>query len=70
MTLTQDFLRPSGIDGFKKPHFLNMATNFLITEGGEGSRITPERVAEQIPFEIDYVRLYQKDGEGELNLAK
>ena len=68
MTLTQDFLRPSGIDEFKKPHFLNIATNFRITEGNEGSRITPERVAEQIPFEIDYVRLYQKDGEGELNL--
>ena len=69
MNLTQDFLRPSGIEGFRKPHYLEFSTSFFINEHVKGNRITPERAAKQIPFEIDYVRLYQKDGEGELNLA-
>ncbi|MBQ9977124.1 MAG: hypothetical protein IJP21_00855 [Clostridia bacterium] len=70
MKLTQDFLRPSGVEGFRKPHYLEFATNFFITEHVKGNRITPERAARKIPFEIDYIRLYQKQGEGELNLGK
>ncbi len=68
MKLTKDFLRPSGMEGFKKPHYLRFNTNFFITEYYETNHITPERIKNQIPFEIDYVRLYQKDGEGELNV--
>ncbi len=69
MKLTQDFLRPSGVEGFRKPHYLEFETNFFITEHVKGNRITPERAKKQIPFEIEYVRLYQKEGEGELHLA-
>ena len=67
MKLTQDFLRPSGVEGFRKPQYLSFETNFFITEHVKGNRTTPERANKQVPFEIDYVRLYQKEGEGELN---
>lgn len=70
MKLTQDFLRPSGVEGFRKPQYLEFETNFFVNEHAKGNHITPERASEKIPFEIDYVRLYQKQGEGELNLAE
>ena len=72
MSLTQDFLRPSGIDGFKKPHFLQF-NNFLAVDNEKMNQpptlhVTEKDVQTQCPMEIDYIRLYQKEGEGELNV--
>lgn len=68
MSLKQDFLRKSGMDGFRQPHYLAFKRNFVINERNPEAWIRPEVLKNQIPFEIDYVRLYQKDGEGELNI--
>ena len=72
MNLTQDFLRPSGVEGFKVPHYLQFE-NFLAVDTetltkNEGLRVTEKDVETQCPMEIDYVRLYQKQDEGELNI--
>ena len=74
--INENFGRPSGMEGFHRPIFL-IFNNYLMLEGVKGitentktSAATPESVASQVPYEIDYVRLYQKDGEGELNLAE
>ena len=63
------------MEGFHRPIFL-IFNNYLMLEGfpSMGSKqasasATPESVAAQVPYEIDYVRLYQKDGEGELNIG-
>ena len=68
MSLKQDFLRPSGMDGFRQPHYLAFKRNFIINERSPQNWIRPEELKKHVDFEIDYVRLYQKDGEGELNL--
>ena len=72
----ENFGRPSGMDGFHRPIFL-IFNNYLMLEGVKGitentktSAATPESVASQVPYEIDYVRLYQKQGEGELNIGE
>ena len=72
VNLTKDFLRPSGIDGFKKPHYLQFK-NLLTVDNEtvthlESRRVTQQDVETQCPMEIDYVRLYQKEDEGELNI--
>ncbi|MBQ9977129.1 MAG: family 16 glycosylhydrolase [Clostridia bacterium] len=72
VNLTKDFLRPSGLDGFKKPHYLQFK-NLLTVDNEtvthlESRRVTQQDVLTQCPMEIDYIRLYQKDGEGELNI--
>ena len=68
MSLKQDFLRPSGMEGFRQPHYLAFKRKFIINERSPECWVRPEELAKQVDFEIDYVRLYQKDGEGELNL--
>lgn len=68
MNLTKDFGRPSGMDGFRAPHYLEFQNTFRVRGWYLGSFPTPQRVAKQCPLEIDYVRLYQKDGEGQLNV--
>ena len=68
MNLKQDFLRPSGMDGFRQPHYLAFKRNFIINERSPECWVRPEELKKQVNFEIDYVRLYQKEGEGELNL--
>ena len=73
--INADFGRPSGTDGFHHPLFI-IFNNYLEVPGvfwgsdAPTARVTPEDVKTQIPYEIDYIRLYQKDGEGELNLAQ
>lgn len=72
--IVTDFGRPSGMDGFRSPQFLIM-NNYLLVDNQRQARpvgvhATPADVATQVPYEIDYIRIYQKDGEGELNLAE
>ena len=74
--INHNFGRESGMEGFHHPVFL-IFNNYLMLEGvpGIGTNVatsvaTPESVASQVPYEIDYVRLYQKPGEGELNIGE
>ena len=74
--LNYNFGRESGMDGFHRPIFL-IFNNYLMLEDCFGigcnqkpATATPESVAAQVPYEIDYIRLYQKDGEGELNIGE
>ena len=73
MSLAKDFLRPSGVEGFRKPHFIQFESFLNVdTEKRrqiDTARVKPEDIVNMCPFEVEYVRLYQKDGEGELNLA-
>ena len=72
--ITTNFGRESGMDGFHHPLFL-ILNNYLEVPGvfwgseAETARATPESVAAQVPYEVDYIRLYQKDGLGELNIG-
>ncbi|MBQ9977122.1 MAG: hypothetical protein IJP21_00845 [Clostridia bacterium] len=72
MSLTQDFFRPSGTEGFRQPHYLQFKN--LVAVDNEKLNLAPtlhvtqQDVLTQCPMEIDYIRLYQKDGEGELNV--
>ncbi|MBQ9977127.1 MAG: hypothetical protein IJP21_00870 [Clostridia bacterium] len=88
INLTRDFIRESGLDGFRKPHYLEFQNSLKIervfekvwlgfkkddeetneNEDFKNVSSKAEYIARQYPFEIDYVRLYQKDGEGELNI--
>ncbi len=90
INLNRDFLRESGMEGFRQPHYLEFQNTLKIERVFEKVWIgfqkseemvnindtlkkasaKAEYIAKQYPFEIDYVRLYQKEGEGELNLAK
>ncbi len=75
--ITQNLGRESGMEGFHHPVFFLM-NHYLMIEGapdtiGSNSKtasVTPESVAAQVPYEIDYIRLYQKPGEGELNIGR
>ena len=69
--IVTDYGRPSGMAGFHDPQFLIM-NNYLLVDNERQARppfvhATPGDVETQVPYEIDYIRLYQKDGEGELN---
>ena len=72
--ITENFGRESGMAGFRQPQFFIM-NNYLLVDNGKSARMkdvhaTPEDVETQVPYEIDYIRLYQKEGQGELNLAE
>ena len=74
--MVNDFARPSDLAPFHSPIYLIM-NNYLAVDGYAGigdsnatCLATKEDVVNQIPYEIDYIRLYQKEGEGKLNLAE
>ena len=72
--ITKDYGRPSGMKPFHRPNFL-ILNNYLLVDSSEFARAkaihaTPEDVKTQVPYEIEYIRLYQREGEGELNLGE
>ncbi|MBQ9977123.1 MAG: glycoside hydrolase family 16 protein [Clostridia bacterium] len=72
--IVENYGRDSGMKGFHTPQYF-ILNNYLLVDSQSQARpvsihATPGDVATQIPYEIDYIRLYQKDGEGELNLAQ
>ena len=72
--IKNDFGRPSGMSCFHQPQVI-VFNNYLMVDYANAPRmktthVTPEDVKTQIPYEIDYIRLYQREGEGELNLGE
>ena len=89
INLSRDFLRESGIEGFRQPHYLEFQNTLKVgrmleraligfkkaeediasvSENLKHASAKADYIKKQYPFEIDYVRLYQRDGEGELNI--
>ena len=72
--ISEDFGRPSGMEPFHSPIYLiineqlSLKDNYGMCQARPENAATPESVKKLVPYEIDYIRLYQKEGEGELNV--
>ena len=70
--ITKDFGRPSGMEPFHSPIYLiineqlSTESNYGMSQARPKNAATPENIKDLVPYEIDYIRLYQKEGEGEL----
>ena len=74
--ITKDFGRASGMEPFHSPLYLiineqlALKDNYGMCIARIENAATPEGVKKLVPYEIDYIRLYQRDGEGELNVVE